>query len=183
MDQPSQDSTPPPTTQRNLRPLLLILSAVIVALLLLVVVMQIDRPQEESISQTHREIDEDLVPSNLTQEEIEKLQAERKAYHKDTQKLRQDIYQKELALRSELVKENPDAQKALEMQKEISDLSAEMDQKRVNHLIKVREIAPNAGRGMMKGFGSRGGGRGMGPGYGGGGRGMGSGFGGGPCWQ
>ncbi len=72
MDQPSKKPSPPPVTQRNLRPLLLILSAVIVALLLLVVVMQIDRPQEESIAQTHREIDEDLVPSNLTQEEIEK---------------------------------------------------------------------------------------------------------------
>lgn len=110
---------------------------------------------------------------DLTQEEFEKLQAEHQAFAKDTQKLRQNIFQKELALRSELAKENPDAQKALEMQKEISDLRTEIDQKRVGHLIKARKIAPNAGKGMMKGFGSRrGGGRGMGPGSGGG-----------PCWR
>jgi hypothetical protein len=103
---------------------------------------------------------------DLTQEEIEKLQAQREAFHKDTRKLRRNINQKELALRSELVKENPDTQRALEIQKEISDLRAQMDQKRVDHLIKIRKIAPDAGRGMMKGFGSRGGGRGMGPGSG-----------------
>jgi len=121
---------------------------------------------------------------NITQEEFEKLQAEHQAFAKNTENLRRNIYQKELALRSELAKENPDAQTALEVQKEISDLRAEVDQKRIDHLIKVREIAPNAGRGMMKGFGSRGGkGRGMGSGSGGGGRDMGSGSGGGPCWQ
>jgi len=110
---------------------------------------------------------------DLTQEEFEKLQTEHQAFAKDTENLRRNIFQKELALKSELAKENPDAQKALEVQKEISDLRSEIDQKRIGHLIKVREIAPNAGRGMMKGFGSRrGGGRGMGPGSGGG-----------PCWQ
>jgi len=104
---------------------------------------------------------------DLTQEDFEKLQAEQKAFDKDTQKLRQNIYQKNLALKSELAKENPDAQKALEIQKEISDLRAEVDQKRIDYLIKARKIAPDAGRGMMKGFGHRGGGgRGMGPGSG-----------------
>lgn len=110
---------------------------------------------------------------DLTQEEFEKLQAQQQAFDKDTQKLRQDMYQKRLALKSELAKENPDALKALEIQKEISDLRAEIDQKRVDHLIKARKIAPNAGRGMLKGFGPRGGG----------GRGMDSGSGGGPCWR
>lgn len=110
---------------------------------------------------------------DLTQEEFEKLQAEQQAFDKDTRKLRQNIYQKKLALKSELAKEKPDAKTALAMQKEISDLRAEMDQKRVNHMIKAREIAPNAGRGMLKGFGRRGGG----------GRGTGSGSGDRPCWR
>ena len=103
---------------------------------------------------------------------LEKLQAEQKAFNKDTRKLRQNIYQKKLALKSELAKEKPDAKKALTMQKEISDLKAEMDQKRIKHLIKVREIAPNAGRGMMKGFGHRGGGKDRGYDAGDG-----------PCWR
>ena len=101
---------------------------------------------------------------DLTQEDLEKLRAEQEAFDKDTRQLRQDIYQKKLALESELAKENPDAQKALKIQKEISGLKAEMDQKRVDYMIKTRKIAPDAGRGMMRGYGHRGGGWGMGPG-------------------
>jgi len=93
---------------------------------------------------------------DLTREEIETLEKQAEVFEKDTAKLRENVYQKQLALRSELARENPDAKKAAELQKEISDLRAEFDQKRVEYQIKTRKTAPNAGRGMMRGYGSRG---------------------------
>jgi len=37
------------------------------------------------------------------------------------------------------------------MQKEISEIDSELDQKRINHMIKIRKLDPNAGRGFMMG--------------------------------
>ena len=58
---------------------------------------------------------------------------------------------KELELRSELYKENPDVPKAKVLQKEISKLESELDQKRIDHMIKIRKLNPNAARGCMMG--------------------------------
>lgn len=112
-----------------------------------------------------------IYGDDLTKEEIEKLKAEQEGFDTGTRKLRQEIYRKKLALESEFAQEDPDAKKALAIQKEISDLKAQIDQKRVDYMIKTRKIAPNAGRGMMRGFGNRGG------------RAMGSGSGDRPCWR
>ncbi|UCE56552.1 MAG: hypothetical protein JSV31_14225 [Desulfobacterales bacterium] len=46
-------------------------------------------------------------------------------------------------------KDNPDTEKATELHKKISDLEAKLDQKHIDHLIKMRKINPNAGRGFM----------------------------------
>jgi hypothetical protein len=48
-------------------------------------------------------------------------------------------------------KKNPDADKAGALQKEISELESELDQKRVDHMIKMRKLSPNDGRGFMMG--------------------------------
>ncbi|MBU0698115.1 MAG: periplasmic heavy metal sensor [Proteobacteria bacterium] len=94
---------------------------------------------------------------DLPREESEQLDKERDAFYQATEKLRGDLYQKELALRSELAKENPDSDTAAKLQKEISDLRADLDQKRIDHLIKLRKVAPNAGRGWGGGYGPGGG--------------------------
>ena len=94
---------------------------------------------------------------NLSREEIEQLGKEQDAFYQSTAKLRGELYQKELTLRSELAKENPDIDTAKKFQKEISDLRADLDQKRIDHLIKLRKMAPNAGRGWGKGYGPGGG--------------------------
>ena len=94
---------------------------------------------------------------NLSDDEIKTLQKERNAFFEATQDLRQEIYQKNLELRSELAKRDPDAKKAARLQKEISKREANFDQKRLDHQMKMREINPKAGRGFM-------GGRPMGPG-------------------
>jgi len=112
--------------------------------------------------------------SDVNEEDWKKMDQEREAFFKDTEPLRQKIYEKEMALRSEFAKSTPDAAVAAKIQKELSDLEGQFDQKLLDHRIKMRELNPNAGRGYMMGRG-RGYGHGMdynrgymmgGPGYG-----------------
>jgi len=107
---------------------------------------------------------------NLSDEQITRLDKERQAFFEETRNLREDLYQKELELRSELAKEDPDAQKAAGLQAEVSELTAQLDQKRIDHRIKMQKENPEffADRGYGKG------GRGMGRGFDG--QGMGRGF-------
>jgi len=101
--------------------------------------------------------------ANLTEEEVKKLNSEREAFFKQTQDLRNDIHAKELALRAEMAQKNPDVEKASGIQKELSALQAQFDQKRLEHQIRMKEINPNAGAGFCDGKGKRGG-HGKGPG-------------------
>ncbi len=126
--------------------------------------------------------------SELSDEDLDKLNQERQAFFEDTRGLRENLHQKELELRSELAKQDPDANKAAGLQKELSDLESQMDQKRLAQRLKMQTENPDgfAGRGYGQGRGYGKGGRGMdrsygmGPGYG-----MGRGFQGqgGGCWN
>lgn len=111
-------------------------------------------------------------PGDLNDEQIARLDKERQDFYEATADLREALYQKELELRSELAKTEPDVQKAAGLQKEISALESQLDQKRLDHQIKMRKEFPASGyRGY--GYGPRGMGRGM---YGGG-------YGPGSCWN
>jgi Spy/CpxP family protein refolding chaperone len=113
---------------------------------------------------------------DLTDEQRQAIEQERRAFLKETDDLRQNLYAKELELRSELAKDDADAQKAAAIQKDISKLEAEIDQKRLDHVVTMKKINPDAGRGYMMGGRGRGGMMGYGPGAGrGGGRGY--------CWD
>jgi zinc resistance-associated protein len=102
--------------------------------------------------------------SEMSEEQIEKMETQREAFFKDTEPIRQKLYEKEMALKSELAKENPDIDAAKALQSEISGLRAEFDQKRLEHRVKMRKIVPEAGRGYKDrgGRGPRGGGYGYG---------------------
>jgi len=109
------------------------------------------------------------VAPELSAEERKKLDEQRNTFFKATDDLRQKSYSKRLELQSEFAKKNPDTGKAASLQKELSNLKAQIDQKRIGHLIEMQKINPNAGRG----FAGRGG-RGFmrsGPAFGG------------PCWR
>jgi zinc resistance-associated protein len=100
---------------------------------------------------------------NLSADEIAKLDQQRSEYFKATENVRQNLYEKELALRSELAKEDPDTSKASTLQSDISKLQSTLDQERLNYEIKARKSAPNynsgqRGYGTMMGYGPRGGG-------------------------
>jgi zinc resistance-associated protein len=89
--------------------------------------------------------------ADLKDEDLKALEEERSAFLKATDSVRQNLYSKELELRSELYKENPDVAKAEALQKEISKIESELDQKRIGHMIQIRKLNPNAGRGFMMG--------------------------------
>jgi Spy/CpxP family protein refolding chaperone len=121
-------------------------------------------------------------PNELSDEEIAKLNNERQAFFEETSELRESLYQKQLELRAELAKKDPDAKKAVSLQKEISELEGQLSQKRVEQRIKMQKENPElfsgrgygyGGRGKGYGYGGRGMGRGMGPGFAGRG---------GACW-
>ena len=106
---------------------------------------------------------QDGYSGNLSEEEIAKLDQQRSEFFKATENIRQKLYEKELALRSELAKEDPDTDKASTLQSDISKLQSNLDQKRLNYEIKARKSAPNYNRGSggygpMMGYGPRGGG-------------------------
>ncbi|MEJ2102202.1 MAG: periplasmic heavy metal sensor [Desulfobacterales bacterium] len=82
----------------------------------------------------------------LSEDQVQKLYKEQSAFFEATRDLREQLYQKGLELRSELAKENPDANKAAALQKEISALRAEFDQKRLNHILNMKKINPEIGR-------------------------------------
>ena len=89
---------------------------------------------------------------DLSDEERKAFDKERKDFFESTEDLRGDIYSKQLELRSELAKNDSDTQKAMKLQKEISVLKAKLDQKRIDHMIKMRKLNPDVGRGLMGGY-------------------------------
>jgi Spy/CpxP family protein refolding chaperone len=101
----------------------------------------------------------DSWQSDLTDEDIEKLEMGREAFLKDTDDLRLELHSKALELRSVLVKPEPDQKNALAIQKEISKLRAQLDEKHIKHMIEMKRINPNVGRRLAEGAG-----RGFGPG-------------------
>jgi Spy/CpxP family protein refolding chaperone len=99
----------------------------------------------------------------MSKEQYKQFEQKREAFFKETQDLRANLYDKERELQSELAKAKPDAAKASGLQKEISELQAQLDQKRIDHMLEMRKVAPNAGRGYvrggpMMGYGPHGGG-------------------------
>ena len=66
---------------------------------------------------------------DLTDETIKKPNAEQEAFIRATEALRQTIYEKELYLKAELVKKDPDTTIALDFQKNISEARGKFEQK------------------------------------------------------
>ena len=99
----------------------------------------------------------------MSKEEYKQWEQKREAFFTETQDLRANLYEKERELQNELTRSEPDAAKASGLQKEISELQSKLDQKRIDHMIEMRKLNPNAGSGFiaggpMMGYGPRGGG-------------------------
>ena len=76
----------------------------------------------------------------LSDETIKKLNAEQRAFIIATEDLRQTIYEKELYLKAELAKKDPDTDIALSFQKDISEARGKFEQKMIEHLIRMKKI-------------------------------------------
>ena len=95
----------------------------------------------------------------LNPEDYKQFEQKREAFFNETQDIRTGLFEKERELQNELAKDEPDMARASELQKEISDLQSQFDQKRIEHMVEMRKLNPNAGRGYKSGvpmMGSRG---------------------------
>jgi len=104
--------------------------------------------------------------AGLSEEDQAKVNELRQKHFEAMAPLRSERESKRLALRSELAKQNPDAQVAVQLQEELSAINAELGRERIKHVIEMKKINPNAGgRGFMMGADDnrgRGGSRGYG---------------------
>jgi zinc resistance-associated protein len=98
--------------------------------------------------------------SNLSADEIKRLDAEQSEFFKATEGLKKTLYEKDLALRSELIKDNPDTAKVSNLQADISRLQGELDQKSLDYEMRARKAVPN----YYSGYNGHGGGHGYGGG-------------------
>ena len=87
----------------------------------------------------------------MNPEQYKQWEQQQEAFFTATQDLRANLYEKERELQNELAKSEPDASKASRLQKEISELQAKLDQKRIEHMIEMRKLNPNADRGFIGG--------------------------------
>ena len=130
---------------------------------------------------------------NLTDEQRGQLDTLRQEFIDRTAPIKNEIWSKKAQINTLMSTSNPDAEKVRALQKEISDLKAQLAQERIDFQLETRKINPDArfGAGYGRGgFGPQK--RGRGPGYGNncplweGGRGPGwqrGGFGPGSCWN
>jgi zinc resistance-associated protein len=117
------------------------------------------------------------VPVNVTEEQHTKLDTLHKKFYDETAQLRNDMWTKSTELSTLLNSPNPDADKARALQKEITDLRAQLAEKRLNFELEERKIAPDARYSSGYGRHMRGYGPGMGSGRHMGGYGQGMGYG------
>lgn len=93
--------------------------------------------------------------SDLSREQLDQMDKERESFFSATESLRKDIDDKEQALSEELRKESPNMESARMIQKELSALQSQFDEKRLEHMMTMRKIAPDAGRGYAGGYHGR----------------------------
>jgi zinc resistance-associated protein len=83
--------------------------------------------------------------SGITREQADKLETLRDSFYRETRNLRDGIYDRQLELRRELSKETPDRSRLQNLQKEISKLTSELDQKGLEYRLQTKKIAPEVG--------------------------------------
>ena len=93
---------------------------------------------------------------DLSEDQIRKLNEEHTAFREATKDVRQQVYQKKLELASEVAKQQPDVAAAAALQQVISELQAQLAQRRLEHFFRVQKINPNLGLGGAMVFGMKG---------------------------
>lgn len=92
---------------------------------------------------------------NLSDADAAKLRASQRKFYQDTQSLRNQIDQKQLALSSEMDRANPNRDRVMKLQKELSKLQSEFDQKALAHRLEIRKLLPDNYQGNAYGYEGR----------------------------
>lgn len=92
--------------------------------------------------------------NTLTNEQREQMDKLARDYYKETDKIRNDLWSKSNELSIKLNSENPDLGEVKALQKEISNLRATLDEKKIAYDLEARNISPDSRLGY-----------GYGPGY------------------
>jgi Spy/CpxP family protein refolding chaperone len=79
---------------------------------------------------------------NLSDKDAAALEKSREKFFDETQDLRNQIREKQIALDDAMDSANPDRSKVAELQKELSGLQAQFDQKAITHQLEVRKLLP-----------------------------------------
>lgn len=110
---------------------------------------------------------------DLTDAQISQIAAERQAFMKATEGIREQLREKAILLRAEYGKKAPDTAQITSLQSEVNTLRSQFDTARLKHILAIKKIDPNfiSGPGSGRGMGRGGMGRGCGNGMGGYGRG------------
>ena len=95
----------------------------------------------------------DRDDGNINQEQAEKVEKARESFYRESRELRDSIYDKSAEIRGELSKQNPDRGRLSELQKELSQLQSQFDQKRLDYQLEVRKILPQEDDGYADGYG------------------------------
>lgn len=94
---------------------------------------------------------------DISDEDRAKIDAARDKFYDETRALRRDIDDKAYDLNKEISKDDPDAKKVAELQKQLSKLESEFDQKAVQHRLEMRKLLPESFQGRGWGPYGRGG--------------------------
>lgn len=86
----------------------------------------------------------------LSEEDAAKINSARDNFYKETRELRVKISDAHVALGKEMDKDKPDEGKVIELQRHVSKLEAEFDQKSVSHQLKLNKLMPE--RYQSRGF-------------------------------
>lgn len=81
------------------------------------------------------------------------MDAARDKFFDETRSLRRDMDDKAYDLHKEMNNENPDAKKVAEIQKDLSKLQADFDQKAVRHRLEMRKLLPEKYQARGWGYG------------------------------
>jgi Spy/CpxP family protein refolding chaperone len=135
-------------------------SLIIVTAMLLAVAIAVPVSAQRFWRENERRIAGDLEQTrmnrglfgNLTDEQREKIAEVRKSFIDKTTDLRNDLRTKHTELINILSTAEPNEEKAKKVQKEISNIRAELDQKRLELMLEILKIDPDAryGQGIMR---------------------------------
>jgi Spy/CpxP family protein refolding chaperone len=91
--------------------------------------------------------------ANLSPDDAAKLQQSQDQFFDQTRDLRNSIRDKQLALNDELQKSNPDKAKVADLQKQLSQLESQFDQKALDHQLELRKEFPQGNLAYGGGYG------------------------------